>query len=695
MPRSGQLEKIGPLGHYMECFRSNVDAVFPCIRREVPVSRFILCMGLLALAAPAAMAEEKSEAVDYLRDVHPILAENCYQCHSGDKRKGGLSLGTRDGLLKGSESGRVVLEGKSAESLLIKLVSTDDEDLLMPPKGRRLTPEEIATLRAWIDAGLPWDESLKAEPEYQAPLALQVSPPQSEAGNLVDAYMKDYLAAQGTSPGETVDDALFARRAYLDITGLLPTPDELFAFTSDRTPGKRAALVDGLLADDQAYAEHWMTFWNDMLRNDFQGTGYIDGGRKQITDWLFDSLYTNRPYDAFVRELIAPSDPASEGFIKGIVWRGDNNVVQKGPMQAAINVSQVFLGLNLKCASCHDSFVNNWSLSDTFALANCFSDEPMELVRCETELGVQADYGFLWPELGTVDGSKAREERMAEIAKLVTTPDNGYFARTIVNRVWALLMGRGIVEPLDSIDLEPWDSALLDGLAQDFISSGYDLRRLIQTIATSQAYGWKAVPAAEGTNEAYVFRGPTVRHLSAEQYYDALASLTGVWQANPKFILPKDKTPEEIARQEALAKAAAGGKNEAVPPEANTVEGRKQQVRAWRVPVDPLSKVLGRTAREQVTSRRETQGTTLQALEFANGDTLFQQIQLSAESLKQGWDGTPEGLIIRLYEHGLQRAPTVEEIQLAHSVVGDGLAREGLEDLLWSLAMLPEFQLIY
>jgi len=106
-------------------------------------------------------------------------------------------------------------------------------------------------------------------------------------------------------------------------------------------------------------------------------------------------------------------------------------------------------------------------------------------------------------------------------------------------------------------------------------------------------------------------------------------------------------------------------------------------------------KALGRTAREQVTSRRETQGTTLQALEFANGDTLFQQIQLSAEALEKGWDGTTEGLIIKLYEHGLQRPPSVEEIQLAHRVVGDSLEREGLEDLLWALAMLPEFQLIY
>jgi hypothetical protein len=186
-----------------------------------------------------------------------------------------------------------------------------------------------------------------------------------------------------------------------------------------------------------------------------------------------------------------------------------------------------------------------------------------------------------------------------------------------------------------------------------------------------------------------------VRHLSAEQYYDALASLTGVWQANPKFILPKDKTPEEIARQEEIAKKAAGGITEGATPESNTVAGRKQQVRAWRVPVDSLMKALGRTPREQVTTRRETQGTTLQALELSNGTALYQQIQLSAEALRTEWPGTSEGLIIALYQHGLQRSPSTEEIQLAHGIVGDPLRQEGLEDLLWALAMLPEFQLIY
>lgn len=650
---------------------------------------------IFAVGGAIVFAEAPTAGPDFLKEVHPILAERCYSCHAGDSRKGGLFMGTREGLLKGSENGVVVVEGKADESLLIKLVTSEDADLVMPPKGQRLSEAEVETLRKWINAGLAWDSSVQKAPAYQAPLILNDTKPRSTAPNLVDAYMEDYLAARNMQPGTLTDDGVFMRRVYLDITGLLPTPEEFSAFLSDLTSGKREALVDRLLANDQGYAEHWMSFWNDMLRNDYQGTGYIDGGRKQITDWLYDSLYKNKPYDEFVRNLISPKDPASEGFIKGIVWRGDNAVVQQAPMQAAINLSQVFLGLNLKCAACHDSFINDWSLSQTFALANVFSDEPMSQVRCETDLGIPADYGFLWPELGSVDGTRPRAERMAQVASLVTRRENGYFTRTIVNRVWALLMGRGLVEPLDSIDLEPWYPAMLDGLALDFIANNYDLRHLIRTIATSQAYQWKAVPASEIAGGPYVFQGPTVRHLSAEQFYDALASLTGVWQPNPKFILPQDQTPEEIARQEALAKKAAGGITEGAAPDSNTVAGRKQQVRAWRVPVDPLMKALGRTAREQVTTHRQTQGTTLQALEMSNGTALFQQIQLSAEALRTEWPGTSEGLVIALYQHGLQRTPSVEEVQLARELLGEPLRQDGLEDLLWSLAMLPEFQLIY
>jgi mono/diheme cytochrome c family protein len=606
------------------------------------------------------------DAVDHWADVHPILAEHCYACHAGEQRKGGLALDSRAGVLRGGKSGAVVVEGDAGASRLVALVSSEDELERMPPKGRALSSHEVATLRAWIDAGVPWGEH-EAGQMKSTPLALRPSEPESAAPHLVDAHIEDYLRLHEVEAGAAIDDAAFARRASLDVIGLLPTRAALQRFCADDAPDKRAALVDALLGDDQAYAEHWISFWNDVLRNDFQGTGYIDGGRAQITGWLYDALARNMPYDVLVRELVAPTSGASEGFIKGIVWRGDNAVVQQSPMQAAVNVSQVFLGVNLKCAACHDSFVNDWSLERTFALANCFSESPLSLVRCETDLGVAASHGFLWPELGAIDGALPRPERMAAVAGLVTTPENGYFTRTIVNRVWAIMMGRGLVEPLDEMEREAWHPALLDALALDFIAGGYDLRKLIRTLAISDVYQWAAAPAQEHADAEFVFRGPSARRLTAEQFYDALACLTGVGRTNPAFEVP--------------GAAERGG-----------------FVRAWRVTLDPLSKALGRTAREQVTTRRETAGTTLQALELANGATLHAALRAGAEALCASWTGTRQELVAELFQRGLQRAPTPEELALLAPRDGAGAgppSADALQDLLWALVMLPEFQLIH
>ena len=256
----------------------------------------------------------------------------------------------------------------------------------------------------------------------------------------------------------------FARRAFLDVIGLLPPPGELEAFANDAAPDKRARLARRLLDDRRAYADHWLSFWNDLLRNDYAGTGYIDGGRKPITGWLYQSLIDDKPYDRFVRELISPT-PESEGFIKGIKWRGRVNASQVREIQFSQNVSQVFFGINMKCASCHDSFIDRWKLADAYGLAAVIAEEPLEIARCDKPTGQIAVPKFPWPELGTIDAAQPREQRLERLAELVTHPDNGRFPRTIANRIWQRLMGRGIVHPVDVMANEPWSEDLLEYLA--------------------------------------------------------------------------------------------------------------------------------------------------------------------------------------------------------------------------------------
>ena len=188
------------------------------------------------------------------------------------------------------------------------------------------------------------------------------------------------------------------------------------AFAADRRPDKRVQLVRALLARDVDYADHWMVFWNDLLRNDYAGTGYIDGGRKQITNWLYLSLLANKPYDRFTRELVAPSTD-SEGFAKGIIWRGAVSAAQMPELQYSQSVSQTFLGINMKCASCHDSFIDTWKLEDAYSLAAVIANSPLEINRCDKPQGRKATAAFLFPQLGTIDASLPRDKRLLQTGK--------------------------------------------------------------------------------------------------------------------------------------------------------------------------------------------------------------------------------------------------------------------------------------
>ena len=303
---------------------------------------------------PAVVSPTAGRKVDFVQDVAPILQAQCVQCHAGGRSKGGLRMDSRQDLLKGGDSKAAAVEpGRGDQSLLIDLVSDTDPDVYMPKKGRHLSAEEVGILRAWVDQGAAWPAGYSLSHFKQAPLeprrpVVPAAAPGSELTNPIDLVLQPYFSSRGVPAGKVVDDRVYARRVYLDVIGLLPPPAELDAFVADASPDKRPRLVRRLLADNRRYAEHWLSFWNDLLRNDYRGTGYVDGGRKAITPWLFNALETDVPFDQFVRELVTGAN-GSEGFIKGIVWRGTVNASQTPQMQAAQSISQVFMGINLKC----------------------------------------------------------------------------------------------------------------------------------------------------------------------------------------------------------------------------------------------------------------------------------------------------------------------------------------------------------
>lgn len=772
-----------------------------------------LIRGTIALAGLVLWLTTMAEArVDFVHEIMPILKENCAKCHTNGKYKAGLSMDTREALL---ESETVVV-GRASDSLFIEVLTAEDEDERMPHDADPLPPAEIALLAKWVDEGLPWEQGFTfRQDRWEAPLEPrrpELPPAAVEGENPVDRLVRAYFEENRIKAPAEISDAAFLRRVSLDLVGLLPAIEELDRFLESDDPGKREAKIRELLGREIDYADHWMTFWSDLLRNDYAGTGFIDGGRKQITGWLYRALRENMPYDQFVRELLNPT-PESEGFIKGIKWRGNVNASQVPEIQFAQNVSQVFFGENMKCASCHDSFIDDWKLEDAYGMAAIIAGEPLEMYRCDKPTGEKMDAKFLFDSLGSIDTAASREERLQRAAELSTSPDNGRLTRTIVNRLWSRLMGRGLVEPVDMMSNRPWSEDLLDFLAWDLAEHGYDLKRTLFLITSSRAYQSETVTSPP-PNQDYLFAGPLAKRMTAEQFIDAVWGITGtapaaieakvdrgvaqasatlpgqwIWSASgnrpagetvvfekklnlptlraAKMVLTCDNEYEltingtevggdrdwetvevydlrqvlregenlvrvktqnggqepnaaafygwiDIESEEGLQRFATDGTWLAngepavviqggpwaarlgptfaahLPNEAVDESTMSRAVRASLVKSTLLMRALGRPNREQVVTSRPAELTTLQALELNNGAEFVDYLKRGAARL-DSFDGD---LVDEIYRAALGRPPSDLEAQVAREILRDSPTREDIADLLWSVLMLPEFQLI-
>ena len=616
-----------------------------------------------AIAGPRAQtpppAPPRRPVIDYRRQIRPILDDRCLECHSQDKRKGGLSLANYSDALEGGRNGAVIRPGRSARSLILHRLSGATEPQ-MPKDEEPLTPRQIALIRQWIDEGARETPASPPAPQpWEAPLGLTrpAMPPAVWGGWTLplDRLVASYLAKRKTPEPALVSDAVFARRAYLDVWGLLPTPEELRAFLDDPAAGKRDALVARLLADNHKYAEHWISFWNDLLRNE-DGVTYFSetAGRKSITDWLLPALTSNLPYDRFVSTLLNPSVPGDpDGFLVGVNWRGETSAAVTPWMQASQNTAQIFLGINLKCNSCHDSFVSKWKLKDAYALAAYFAPQPqLKMYRCDVALERSAEPGFLFPELTRAPASGSLADRRAAAAATFTDPRMGRLPRTLVNRIWRRLFGYGIVANPDEMDGKPWSPDVLDWMASDFVDHRYDIKRLIQTILTSRAYQMPSVlRTGEPPARGYVFAGPEVRRMTAEQLADAVGAMTGEWNTYP-------------------GRPSGGGQGAArtgpgVPlpsmPATSGVYGRE-----WRVASSNLTRALGRPIRDQVTSVRPTQASTLQALELVNGEIFTRWLSRGARRMLAELPAEPLSLYNRTVA-GRSAAPSPFEVDVTNA----------------------------
>jgi len=656
----------GHYGAYLTHGEDYLSSVLPSRSSTAGIdSSFILA------STKGGLNEEQVQQLNL--QVRAIFAHNCTKCHGEVKSKGELRLDKKEFIMKGGENGAVIISGNPAQSDLIRRIKLPRSHKdAMPSKGSKLTKEEIAILEFWVKQGAPWPEGeLKSMYKVAAlaPRTPEIPPASGDLVNPVDRFVNVYFQKNKVKWTKVVDDRVYMRRVWLDVTGLIPPADRVDAFINNTAPDKRESLVRELLGRNDDYAQHWLTFWNDALRNDYSGTGYITEGRFGITKWLYSALRDNKPYDVFVKELISPGKE-SEGFIKGIKWRGTINASQRTEMQAAQNVSQVLLGLNLKCASCHDSFISDWKLDDSYAFANIFSDSILEINRCDKPTGRMAGRRILFKELGQLDSNADTKNRLRQLADILVQPKDGRLFRTLVNRVWAQLMGRGIVEPVDAMDNQPWSQDLLDWLAADFTANGYDIKKLLYTILTSKTYQSPSVSVEDAgliVAQDYIFKGMLRRRLTAEQFADAVS--IAIEPIYPDSAVVHKLLPENI-------------KNTIPFPRAALVKN------------DPFLTALGRPNRETVSTSRVSQASLLQALELTNGLQFNNALKLGARKWKEKYPDA--GLMItEIYRKALGRLPLTDEQKIAAKTLGTHPAVEAVQDFIWAITLHPEFQLIF
>ena len=357
--------------------------------------------------------------------------------------------------------------------------------------------------------------------------------------NLVDEAVFGKLKLLGIPASPVADDATFLRRIYVDVTGALPSAEEAAKFLANQDPKKRDKVIDRLL-DSPEYADYFTNKWNMVLRNKKRGNDDV-GSTYAFYRWIWNSLYTNKPYDEFVREIIAASGQWTES--PGVVWYREVDQVN----EQVEDTAQLFLGLRIQCARCHHHPFEKWSQNDYYGFSAFFSRVTKKnvtlpgFVRTARDRRIVHNPGAATaknPRSGqnlkpTGLGSPALEipvdhDPRQYLADWMARKDNPFFAHALVNRYWKHFFDRGIVEPEDDMRATnpPSNPELLNGLAEHFIANKFDLKGLVKLICQSNTYQLSSLPNDYNLKDKQNFSRYYPKRLTAEVLYDAFHQVT-------------------------------------------------------------------------------------------------------------------------------------------------------------------------
>jgi len=522
----------------------------------------------------------------------------------------------------------------------IKTVRKGEAAMLVRYEGKL----SVVNVTALSDkAGFQW----KPAPEY----------------NYIDKLVNEKMQRLHLLPSELTSDAEFLRRVSLDLTGLPPKPEEVRAFLDDKTENrkKRTAMIDKLMARPE-FVNHWSVKWGDLLQVNRTKLG--DKGMWAFRDWIRESLAENKPYDKMVRELVTARGSTFQNPPANFLR------FTKEPKLAMETTTQLFLGVRMVCAQCHDHPFEKWTQNQYFSLAAFFAgvaskpgaDSEEEIVyekRDNAEVTHPKDGRVMSAKfLFGSEKSGAHDTGLREsLAAWLTSKDNPFFAQAMANRMWSYFFGHGIIDPVDDIRASnpPSNPRLLEALTKDFSDSNFDLKRLIRTIVMSRTYQLSFKPNEWNSEDELNFSRALPRRLSAEELFDAVNIATGT-KAQFKE-LPAESKAQDF-------------------PDPHVGQGG-------------FLDVFGRPERQtSCECERRSDVSLVQALNLLNGSTIADAIADSEGRVAKLMltAKTDRQIVEQLYLSALSRMPEAAELDYAQTYLERGGSRtERAQDLLWAL----------
>jgi len=492
--------------------------------------------------------------------------------------------------------------------------------------------------------------------------------------NYIDQQIDTKLERLKIQPSPLADDAAFLRRVSLDLTGLLPTPEAVRAFVADPAPSrvKRSKMIDRLIASP-AYVDHWTVKWGDLLQSSRKYLG--EKGAYEFQQWIHDSVASNKPYDKLVRELLTSrgssyDDPAANFFR---VTREAKPTMEK--------TTQVFLGVRMVCAQCHDHPFERWTQNQYYQMAAFFSAVGLRAgyeVGEEIVFDQRSDYDVKHPKDGHVVKPEfmvalnqplpvpTDQRRRDVLAQWLTSKENPFFAKAIVNRIWSYFFGKGIIDPVDDIRASnpATNAALLDALTNDVLNHNFDLQQLMRTVTNSRAYQASFITNEWNQKDGDNFSHAMPRRLSAEELMDAVSSAAG---ARPHFPdVPENTMAEQL-----------------VDP---------------HIGQEGFLDVFGRPPRESSCEcERRSDFSLPQALNLVNGKTISEAVaDPKGRVAKLVLSGKSDAAIVEeLYLASFSRLPSEAESDRGVKYLAGGSKAGRAQDLLWALLNSKGFLYIY